>query len=307
MKRRVKDFLKGQLANVFHLGQRLGVDILPRHFYSEIPVIRKLRATDHWRQPYSMRDVQGWNTDEQPAFVSAAMSDDTVATLAGRDVFAEACAANNATGYSPIDAEFLYALIRHRRPRRMVQIGCGISTSLCLAAARDAGHEIQVVCVDPYPTAFLIEAERAGQIQLIRSPVEILELDFLAQLSAGDLFFVDSTHTLGPTGEVTRIICEMLPRLSRGVYVHFHDIWFPYDFDPRIMDRIFFWHETSLLLAFLSCNDRFRVCASMSLLHHERLAALCKLFPRYRPMQIDRGVRVAHGDYSSSIYLEVVR
>jgi len=307
MKRRIKDFLKRQLANVFHLGQRMGIDFLPRHFYSEIPVIRKLRATDHWRQPYSMRNVQGWSADEQLDFVSAMMSDDTVATLADRDVFAEACAANNAAGYSRIDSELLCAFMRHHRPRRMIQIGCGISTYVCLAAARDTGHEIQITCVDPYPTAFLIEAEREGQIQLIQSPVEILDLDFLAQLSSGDLFFVDSTHTLGPAGEVTQIICEMLPKLSRGVYVHFHDIWFPYDFDPRIMDRIFFWHETSLLLAFFTCNNRFRVRASMSLLHHQRQAALHKLFPRYKPMQIERGVRVANGDYSSSIYLEVVQ
>jgi len=94
--------------------------------------------------------------------------------------------------------------------------------------------------------------------------------------------------------------------LASGVYVHFHDIWFPYDFDPRIMDRIFFWHETSLLLAFLSCNSRFRVRASMSLLHHERQAALSKLFPRYNPMQIERVVRVVHGDCPTSIYLDVV-
>ena len=59
MKRRIKDALKKQLAHVFHVGQRVGLDILPRHFYSEIPLMRKLRATDHWRQPLSMCGVQG--------------------------------------------------------------------------------------------------------------------------------------------------------------------------------------------------------------------------------------------------------
>lgn len=49
MKRRIKDALKKQLAHVFHVGQRFGLDILPRHFYSEIPLLRKLRTTDHWR------------------------------------------------------------------------------------------------------------------------------------------------------------------------------------------------------------------------------------------------------------------
>jgi len=306
MKRRVKDFLKQQLATLFHLGQRFGFDILPRHFYSEIPDVRKLRATDHWRRRYSLDHIHGSNIDEQLSFVTAAMSDATISGLAKRDVFAEACAANGATGYSPVDAEFLYAFVRHNRPRRVIQVGCGISTSVCLAAARDAGYEAQITCIDPYPTDFLINAERDGMIRLVQSPVELLDVAFLRELSAGDLFFVDSTHTLGPAGEVTRIICELLPRLARGVYVHFHDIWLPYDFDPRIMDRIFFWHETALLLAFLTCNDRFGIRASLSLLHHDRQATLCEIFPRNRPMQMERGVRASDGNYSSSIYLEVL-
>jgi hypothetical protein len=306
MKRRIKDFLKRQLATVFHVGQRFGVDILPRHFYSEIPDMRKLRATDHWRRPFSMRDVQGWNVDEQLAFVATAMNDETKAALAARDVFDEACKTNGATGYSPVDGEFLYAFIRQHRPARVVQVGCGISTAICLAAARDVGHQIHITCVDPYPTQFLLDAAADGSIELIQKPVEMLDLDFFSQLSPGDLFFVDSTHTLGPAGEVTRIICEMLPRLPKGVFVHFHDIYLPFDFDPRIRDRIFFWHETALLLAFLTCNDRVRVRASLSCLHHERQTAMCRMFPRSKPMPTERGVCTAAGDFSGAIYLETV-
>ncbi|HEY3395495.1 MAG TPA: class I SAM-dependent methyltransferase, partial [Lacipirellulaceae bacterium] len=212
MKRRVKDALKKQLARVFHLGQRFGVDILPRHFYSEIPLVRKLHMTEHWRQPFSMCGIQGWNADDQLHFIESAMCEDTRRSLASRDVFAEACVANNATGYGPIEAEFLYAFVRQHRPPRIVQVGCGISTSVCLAAAQDAAYQSEITCIDPYPTSFLREAERARYIRLIQSPVETLDLGFLGQLSNGCFFFVDSTHTLGPAGEVTRIILEVLPR-----------------------------------------------------------------------------------------------
>jgi hypothetical protein len=92
-----------------------------------------------------------------------------------------------------------------------------------------------------------------------------------------------------------------------GVVIHFHDIFLPYDFDPRIMDRIFFWHETSILHAFLCGNERFRVLASLSLLHHERQAELQQLFIRYEPMRIERGVKVRNGHYPNSIYLQVVQ
>jgi len=70
-------------------------------------------------------------------------------------------------------------------------------------------------------------------------------------LAAGDLFFVDSTHTLGPAGEATRIILEFLPRLRKDVLIHFHDIVFPYDYTPDILDgAMFFPHESA-------CSTRF--------------------------------------------------
>ena len=305
LKRRVKDRLKKQLAHVFHLGQRFGVDILPRHFYSEIPAIEKLRTKEHWRAPYSMIGVQGWDPEQQLRFVQAAMSEEVRAALNSQDIFKAACKANTAIGYSPIDAEFLYAFVRHHKPPRITQVGCGISTAVCLNAARDLGYSPQITCIEPYPGRFLLDQERDGRIKLLRSPVEELELDFLQRLTSGDFLFVDSTHTLGPAGEVTRIVLEMLPRLSSGVLIHFHDIFLPYDFDPRIMDRIFFWHETSLLHAFLCGNERFRVLASLSLLHHERQADLKQLFSHYDPMQIDRGVRVRAGHYPNSMYMQV--
>ena len=219
--------------------------------------MRKLHTTDRWRQAYSLIGVNGWCVDEQLQFVESAMNNEVRNSLSRRDVFAEACAANNATGYGPIESEFLYAFIREHRPARIIQVGSGISTYVCLAAANDAAYEAQITCIDPYPTDFLVESETASKIELVARPVEDLEIEFFESISTGDFFFVDSTYTLGPAGEVTRIILEILPRLLPGVFIHFHDIWFPYDFDPRIMDRIFFWHETPLLHAFLCGNDRF--------------------------------------------------
>ncbi len=53
----------------FHLGQRLGWDILPRHFYSEIPDINLLRRTTSWRKPYSLVGVRGVDPAEQKSYL----------------------------------------------------------------------------------------------------------------------------------------------------------------------------------------------------------------------------------------------
>lgn len=94
--------MKSLLARLFHVGQRLGWDILPRHFYSEIPDIRKLRDTMPWRQPYSMIDVPGADLDQQVQFVQRILPRALRDRLAGISVHADACARNGEPGYGRI-------------------------------------------------------------------------------------------------------------------------------------------------------------------------------------------------------------
>lgn len=306
MNRRIKNLFKKAIVKLFHLAQRLGVDVLPRHFYSEIPAIYQLRATDAWRQPYSLTGIAA-DTERQLLFAREIVTPAMREHFQRADVYAAACAENGEPGYGPIEAQFLYAFVRMHQPKRILQIGCGVSTAICVAAAADEGYAPEITCIEPYPTTYLTQSDKAGRIRLIQKQVQLLPPDFVKELQSGDLLFVDSTHTLGPAGEVTRIVLEVLPRLADGVYVHFHDIWLPYDFAPTLLDEsLFFWHETALLHAFLCLNSRFDLRLSMSQLHHRRLSDFSTLFHGYQPMQFDRGIAVSTGHYPSSIYLQVV-
>jgi hypothetical protein len=306
MKRLIKNFLKAALVNFFHFMQRLGVDVLPRHFYSEIPDIQKLKNTEHWRQPFSMIGIDGADIEQQFKFTAETVPNDLSQTLPTLNVHDQACLRNGEPGYGRVEADFLYAFVLKYRPMKIMQIGCGVSTAICLAAAKAANYTPEIICIEPYPTAFLLQAAATSEIRLIEKPVELIAYDLLNELTDGDLFFVDSTHTLGPGGEVSRIILEMLPRLSKGVYIHFHDIAFPYDYQGDVLDSaLFFWHETSLLHAFLACNNRVTMLASLSMLHHNNQAELQKYLPNYRPRISKLGITLTEGDYPSSIYLRV--
>ena len=114
--------------------------------------------------------------------------------------------------------------------------------------------------------------------------------------------------TLAPAGEVNLIVCEMLPRLAAGTYIHFHDIHFPYDYNPDILSTaLFFQHETALLYAFLLMNEQFEVLASLAMLHHQRLSDLIRCFPDMKPRKFDEGLTVEMGQFPSSIFLRRVR
>lgn len=291
---------------MFEGGQRLGFDVLPRHFYSEIPDIRQLRQSDHWKKPFSMIGVEGADTVGQLAFVRDVCSPDIVESIRTENLHHRASLENGEVGYGPIEADFLYAFVRSKRPSQIFQIGCGVSTALCLMAAEDAGYTPEIICVDPYPTEYLTRLARQGKITLVEQKVELIDLTQISSLKEDLLFFVDSTHTLGPAGEVSRIVLEMLPRLKGGAWVHFHDITFPYDYDRNTLDSaLVFPHESVLLHAFLAYNRRFVLRASLAMLHYEAPVELATLLPHYQPAGNDQGLETTVGHFPSAAYLQL--
>lgn len=302
-----KSNAKRLLRKMFEQGQRLGVDVLPRHFYSEIPDIRHLRRTTHWRAPYSMAAVAGAEIASQVEFVRACCPRPLVEKIVTARIHAQACARNGAVGFGLVEADFLYAVVASRRPKQIFQIGCGVSTAVCLLAAAQASYTPQVICVEPYPTPHLVDEANRGSITLIREMAQTLSLSTVEGLGDDVLFFVDSSHTLGPAGEVSRIVLEMLPRLKSGACVHFHDITFPYDYSRHVLDAaLFFQHESVLLHAFLAFNHRFRLLAALSMLHYAAPEKLAECLPNYRPAGNDGGLNVGTGHFPSSAYLQVV-
>lgn len=308
MSRRLKDVYKLLLAKIFHVGQQLGFDILPRHFYSEIPDIRKLRQTQHWKRPFSMVGIAGADPDEQLAYVCGVVTPALQAEIASSDIHGDACRQNGEGGYGKIEAEFLFGFVASVKPQRIVQVGCGVSTAVCLAAADYAGYLPEVTCIEPYPNGFLKRAAADGKIRLVAQPVECVPPDLFSTLTAGDLLFVDSSHTLGPAGEVSRIVLEILPRLSDGVFVHHHDIWFPYDYTNHLLtSALFFWHESAMMMAFLTQNGRVTIRASLSMLHHLRADGLRRIFPHYEPVENEFGLATSEGHYPSSLFIQINR
>lgn len=305
----LRDRAKRQLRVLFERGQRVGLDILPRHFYSSIPSVADLRATTEWRGPSGMVGVAGAEPSGQLEWLSGHCTQPLRERLARGDIFTAACQANGAIGFGHVEALVLYCYIAVRRPRRVVQIGAGVSTAVVLRAAEETGHAVDLVCVDPFPTEFLRGCARAGKITLVEQPAQAVPLDVLTDIGEGNILFVDSTHTVKPGSEVNRLVLEVLPRLPVGSDVHFHDINWPYDYPRDLLYTNFFWAESTLLHAFLCCSPDFRISAALSMLHYAAPDALRQLVPTYMPAANDQGLQVGArplGHFPSSVYLRRV-
>jgi hypothetical protein len=167
--------------------------------------------------------------------------------------------------YETGDAEIAYAFVRHIRPRRIIELGSGYSTLVVAHAVehnRAAGDEVSYRAFNPWwPASFAEEGKPPpGLDSHERIPAEEVPLTEFDELESGDILFVDTSHTVKLAGDVNRIVLEVLPRLKPGVWVHFHDIWLPFEYHENLVRLMkLYWNEQYLLQAFLSMNPAYEV------------------------------------------------
>jgi hypothetical protein len=211
-------------------------------------------------------------------------------------------------GFGPVEAAVLAAFVRARRPRRVLQVGAGVSTAVVLAAAAREGQELELVALELAPDAWLRGRAEQGALRLVAGPAqEHLERE-AARLARGDLLLVDSSHRVAVGSEVNQIVLDLLPGLPAGTWAHFHDVNWPYDYGRETLGRDLWFHqEGALLLAYLNGQVGWRVRLCLSQLHYGAREELAALLPFYRPAADRDGLRAGPGHFPSSLYLEAGR
>jgi hypothetical protein len=116
-------------------------------------------------------------------------------------------------------------------------------------------------------------------VEVERLPVQRLDESVISSLSAGDVLFVDTTHTVKTGGDVVRIVLDLLPLLTAGVLVHIHDVPMPFEYDRELVQSGNYWAEMYLVQAFLAFNQAFAVRASLRALAVDRRAQFAELCP----------------------------
>jgi predicted O-methyltransferase YrrM len=210
---------------------------------------------------------------------------------AGNNIYREALEKNFGHGFGYIEAQALHSVVRYFKPRKIVEVGSGTSTFCSLKAAQINKNETRVnseiVCIEPYPHKSL---RMLPEVQIIQKEVQTIPYELFTSLQERDLLFIDSSHTVKPSSDVNFIILEILPRLQKGVIVHFHDIFFPYDYQRDILTSYFQWCETSLLRAFLINNSKINIVFCLSSLHYNKPEILKIVFPEYQPQNDVNGL-----------------
>jgi len=278
---------------------RCGIDACPSHYYSALANRHELKTRKGWQKPSEMCGVD-MDVERQIAFLKLLAPFVPEAT----GVYEKADAEGWGPGYGRVEALVLHGIIRYCQPRRVVEVGAGISSACILHALGLNCRPTEYTIIDPYPSAAL---RSLTNVKLIPKPVQDVGLQPFLNLQAGDFLFIDSSHAVKPASDVNFLVLEVLPRLAPGVLVQFHDIFFPFDYQPDLFTNLFQWAETTLLHAYLIGNARARVELCLSELHYRVPEAIGAAIPSYKPRCCDQGLWVdREGDFPASTYIATV-
>tara|TARA_B100000683_G_scaffold274377_1_gene322363 strand:- start:3068 stop:3784 length:717 start_codon:yes stop_codon:yes gene_type:complete len=148
--------------------------------------------------------------------------------------------------YPDLDRVSLYCLVRQFQPKHVFEIGSGESTYIVRQALRDGSIHSAHVSVEPYRAD-----EVPADVRVVTQEVQELDDTFFDVLAQDDILFIDSSHVTMPYGDTLTELLTILPRLNKGVLVHIHDIFLPYDYPQNWFKKNYVYTEQWLVALML--------------------------------------------------------
>jgi hypothetical protein len=232
----------------------------PGHYYSPIPDIKELEKLNIFKKnkPQAISINEEYQLELFSVFITYYKEFPYTSSQDGKRRF---FVPESYLTYS--DALGLYSIIRHFKPKQIVEVGSGYSSALMLDLNQDYFEsKQQLTFIDP-DFSRLEKLMKTGDdklCNLINQKVQEVDLNYFRSLSENDLLFIDSSHVSKTGSDLNYLLFEILPLLKKGVIVHFHDIYYPFEYPSElVLDKKLAWNEVYILRAFLMYNPMFEI------------------------------------------------
>lgn len=244
----------------------------PGHYYSPIPPFDEIRRDEARIFGSVSRAIAGIDLHEDEQLALLEQFAKLYPSIPFRDQATPGLRYHyDNQSYAYSDGVMLHCMLRHLKPKRLIEVGSGFSSCVTLDT-NDLflDGSMQTTFIEPYPELLMSltsDADRA-RIRIIPKRLQDVDLDVFASLQSGDVLFIDSTHVSRIDSDVNRVFFDILPSLAPGVLVHFHDIFYPFEYPKEWVRFGRAWNEMYLLRAFLQYNTTFRVVLMNTYLAH---------------------------------------
>jgi hypothetical protein len=272
----------------FSIWEESGYHVVPVYYESPIPQAPELRES-LWQTPSEMAGIDLRTGDQLRLMETFQARFKTEYDAFPRGALNGGYQFHLNNGwFEKVDAEILFSMIRHFRPSRMIEIGSGLTTALSAQAIRrnqeeDSSYRCEFTAIEPFPVR-LNPAALPPDFKFIQSRVQEVPLNTFSALEENDILFIDSSHVCRTGSDVNYEILEILPRLNKGVLIHFHDIFLPWEYPHSwVVGDHRFLSEQYMLQAYLACNRDFEVVWGSYHMLRRRPDALDRAFSTFRP------------------------
>ncbi len=234
--------------------------VAPGHFYSPVPVMKEIEAQQD--RIFGIPDhLEGLDLNEEAQlelFKTLAPLMNDVSLNAepqpDRRYF------TNNDFYGQGDGYILQAFLRHLRPARYLEVGSGWTTALALDTNDHwLGSRLRITCIEPKPDHLNRLVRPGDDIEIMVSQVQNIDVARFEELEPNDILFIDCSHVVKTGSDAHHLITRVLPVVPAGVYVHIHDIFWPFEYPRGWVEEGRAWTEDYLLHTFLLFNQAFEI------------------------------------------------
>lgn len=187
--------------------------------------------------------------------------------------------------FGAADAVALHCMLRILKLKNFIEVGSGYSSAVTLDTNEYYfENKIKISFIEPYPERLKMLLRTDDNIGLQVKELQDIPLNYFEKLEEGDILFIDSSHVSKVASDVNYLIFEVFPRLNKGVYIHFHDIFYPFEYpEAWITNNGFIWNELYILRAFLQNNKKYSIQFFQSMLQYKYKDIFDKKWPKSIP------------------------
>ena len=157
-------------------------------------------------------------------------------------------------------AHALYFMMNCLRSKRIIEVGSGFSTAVMMDTNQNCmNNNVEITCIEPNPQRLEGLLNNTDRLCIHKKVLQDIPVELFKKLQSNDILFIDSSHISKFDSDVNYIFFEILPALENGVYIHFHDIFYPFIYPVEWMYAGRPYNEMYLLRAFLMYNLQYSI------------------------------------------------
>lgn len=263
----------------------------PGHFYSSVVNLDEVesRKQQIWKET---RDLPGidLNLEKQESFLTDLAKYAELIPFQSETKGPFRYYFDNKT-YAHADGLVLFSMLMHYKPKRVIEVGSGFSSALMLDTNETfLDNSVKFTFIEPNPGMALEGLLRKGdkdKAEVHTRLVQEVDPSIFSQLEENDILLIDNSHVSKTGSDVNYVMTEILPRLNKGVIIHIHDIFYPFEYPSEwVLDLRLNWNEIYIVHSFLLFNQSFEILFFSDYIqqtYKEKLAKEIPLFLKDRP------------------------